>query len=272
MDHPFTLKDKSALVIGGSGVIGRAIAGGLLQAGAAVAIAGRNEEHLRDAAAALGQSGGRVHPVTLDAGNPGSLAAGVEDAEKAIGPVSILVAASGGNLPEATVPPEGNFFDMPADAFRAVMDHNLLGGAVLPCQIVGRRMVERGAPASIILIGSVSGERPLSRVAGYSAAKAAVANFTRWLACHFSLDLRSQVRVNTLMPGFFLTEQNRYLLLENGEFTTRARTILDHTPLGRFGQPEDLAGAAVFLAGDASAFVTGSVLAVDGGFTAYSGV
>jgi NAD(P)-dependent dehydrogenase (short-subunit alcohol dehydrogenase family) len=245
---------------------------GLLQAGAGVAIAARSAEQLAQRAEELRRIGGAVVAVTMDCSDPRSVAEGLDEVEKSLGPVDILVSAAGGNLSEATATAEQTFFDLPVEALRAVVDLNLMAGALIPCQVVGRRMAERHTPASIILVTSVSAERPLSRVGGYSAAKAAVGNLTQWLACHFARDLHVPVRVNAIMPGFFLTEQNRYMLLREGELTERARDILDHTPMGRFGRPEDLAGATVFLASDAASFVTGSVLAVDGGFTAFAGV
>jgi NAD(P)-dependent dehydrogenase (short-subunit alcohol dehydrogenase family) len=186
--------------------------------------------------------------------------------------VGILVNGAGGNLPAATTGPEKPFFHLDPEALRRVVDLNLFAGAMVPCQAVGERLAARGEGGSIINIASMAALQPLTRVVGYSAAKAAVANFTRWLAVHLARDLGVPVRVNALAPGFFLTGQNRYLLMAGEELTPRGREILGHTPMGRFGDPRDLVGTAVWLAGPASAFVTGIVVPVDGGFAAFGGV
>ena len=166
------------------------------------------------------------------------------------------------------------FFQIPPDALSKVMDLNLLGGVIVPSQIFVQSMLKNENGGVIINISSMNAFRPLTRIPGYSAAKAAVSNFTQWLAVHLAQEYKPLIRVNAIAPGFFLTEQNRYLMTEKetGELTARGRTILGHTPMGRFGNPEDLIGAAVWLASDASQFVTGIVLPVDGGFSAFSGV
>lgn len=169
--------------------------------------------------------------------------------------------------------PERTFFDLNPEALREVFDSNLMAGCLMPTQAIGRIMADTGLPCSIINITSVAAMQPLTRVLGYAAAKAAVENATCWLAVHFAKELHARIRVNAIMPGFFLTEQNRYLLTtESGELSARGKLIVDNTPMGRFGDPSELGGAVVYLASEASAFVTGSVLAVDGGFTAFSGV
>lgn len=269
----FSLAGKVAIVTGGSGVLGSAIARGLGRAGAAVAVAGTTAEKAERAAAHLRTDGLRTLPLTLDARDRDSVQQCLRRAEDQFGPVGILVNAVGGNSGEATVSDEAAFFDLPDEAIRSVVDLNLMAGAILPCQIIGRRMVEHGAPASIINISSMAADRPLTRVVGYSAAKAAVSNFTQWFAVYMARDVKSRVRVNAIAPGFFLTAQNRFLLTdERGGLTERGRAIVEQTPMGRFGDPEELVGAAVWLAGEASAFVTGVVLPVDGGFSAFSGV
>ena len=253
-------------------MLGGAMAKGLHQAGARVAIAGRGEEKLGRRVEELAEEGVQVFPVQLDCSEHQAISEAVEKIEADVGPIDILVSAAGGNMEAATVFQERPFFDIPAESFREVIEGNLMAGAVLPCQVVGEKMARGNRPGSMITITSSAAQLPLTGVVGYSAAKAAVTNFTQWLSVYFARDLRSPVRVNSIMPGFFLTEQNRYLLLDNGELTERGRAIIDQTPMNRFGNPDELIGAVVYLASDASSFVTGSVLSVDGGFTAFNGV
>jgi NAD(P)-dependent dehydrogenase (short-subunit alcohol dehydrogenase family) len=188
------------------------------------------------------------------------------------GRIDILVNAAGGNHPEATTAAGKSFFDLPEEALRFVTDLNLLG-TVLPCQVFGKVMAEANAGA-VLNISSMNALRPLTRIAAYSAAKAAVSNFTQWLAVHMAREYSAAIRVNALAPGFFLTDQNRFLLIDKstGGLTERGRSIVAHTPMGRFGSPEDLVGAALWLLSPLARFVTGVVLPVDGGFAAYSGV
>ncbi len=188
------------------------------------------------------------------------------------GGIDGLVNAAGGNKPEATTSPERSFFDLPEEALRFVVELNLLG-TILPSQVFGKHMAEKGEGV-ILNVSSMNALRPLTRVLGYSAAKAGVTNFTQWLAVHLAQEYSPRIRVNAIAPGFFLTEQNRYLLLdrETGELTKRGQAIISHTPMARFGQPEDLFGAVFWLLSPASAFVTGIVVPVDGGFSAFSGV
>ena len=174
----------------------------------------------------------------------------------------------------ATTSPEQTFFQLPADALSKVFNLNILAGTIVPCQVFGERMKDNPEGGSIVNISSMSAFAPLTRVPGYSAAKAAVSNFTQWLAVHFAQEYTKKLRVNAIAPGFFLTEQNRFLLTDEktGELTARGKTIIDHTPMGEFGKPEDLVGVSVWLASDASRFVTGIVVPIDGGFSAFSGV
>jgi NAD(P)-dependent dehydrogenase (short-subunit alcohol dehydrogenase family) len=174
----------------------------------------------------------------------------------------------------ATTSPEQSFFDLPADAVQKVFDLNLTGGTIVPTQVFGKRMKDQSEGASIINISSMNALRPLTRIPGYSAAKAAVSNFTQWLSVHLAQEYSPKLRVNAIAPGFFLTEQNRFLLTEegSGDLTPRGQTIIAHTPMGAFGKPEDLIGVATWLASDASGFVTGIVVPIDGGFSAFSGV
>jgi len=174
----------------------------------------------------------------------------------------------------ATTSPEQSFFDLPGDALRMVVDLNLVGGVIVPSQVFVKCMLDNPEGGSIINVSSMNAFRPLTRIPGYSAAKAAVSNFTQWLAVHLAQDYSPALRVNAIAPGFFLTEQNRFLLTdkETGAPTARGECIIGHTPMARYGAPEDLVGAVVWLASDASKFVTGIVLPIDGGFSAFSGV
>lgn len=260
---------------GGSGVLGLAMARALAQAGASVAICGRDAGKAESRAQELAREGFAATGFGFDASDREAAHAAAERAAGLFGaPVSILVNAAGGNRPEATaMVPERTFFDLNPEALREVFDSNLMAGCLMPTQAIGRIMADTGLPCSIINITSVAAMQPLTRVLGYAAAKAAVENATCWLAVHFAKELHARIRVNAIMPGFFLTEQNRYLLTtESGELSARGKLIVDNTPMGRFGDPSELGGAVVYLASEASAFVTGSVLAVDGGFTAFSGV
>jgi NAD(P)-dependent dehydrogenase (short-subunit alcohol dehydrogenase family) len=265
----FDLTSRVAVVVGGNGVLGSAIARALGEAGAKVAVIGRREPGL--AAAKLAESGAAVKAYKADAMQRAELEAAHDLVRKDLGPVAVLVNAVGGNMPEATTAPDRAFFDLPLAGLEKVVGLNLFGGAILPCQVFCRDMVKSGG--SVINIASMAGVRPLTRIAGYAAAKAGVANFTQWFAVHAAKEFTPKLRVNAIAPGFFLTEQNRYLLkAADGGWTDRGKAILAHTPQDRFGNPEDLAGAAVWLASDASEFVTGTVIPVDGGFSAFSGV
>lgn len=270
----FDLTGKVALVTGGTGVLGRAMAGALANAGARVAITGRSLDKTRAAAQTIPVPHAPITALEMDVHSRDSILHCQEALNAELGPLDILVNGVGGNLPGATTGDGLSFFDLPHDALAEVFDLNLVAGLVRPVQVFARAMAESGQGGSIINISSMSAQRPLTRVAGYGAAKAAVENLTRWLAVHLASTYTPNLRVNALAPGFFLTEQNRFLLVDeaSGTPTARGRAIIDHTPLGRYGDPDDLAGALVWLASDASRFVTGAVIPVDGGFSAYSGV
>ncbi len=263
----FSLKNRKAVVLGGAGVLGSTIAAGLGRAGATVVIADR--QNYEAATARLTEAKIDARGLFVDALDRKSL----EDVAGKVGRVDILVNAVGGNMKEATTSPEKGFFDLPREGMEKVMALNLLGGAILPCQAFGRVMAGNPEGGSIINISSMNALRPLTRIPGYSAAKAAVSNFTQWLAVHIAQEHNKELRVNAIAPGFFLTEQNRFLLTtQQGELTDRGKTIIAHTPLGRFGEPDELVGVCVWLASDASRFVTGTVVVIDGGFNAFSGV
>jgi NAD(P)-dependent dehydrogenase (short-subunit alcohol dehydrogenase family) len=191
---------------------------------------------------------------------------------KEFGGIDCLINGAGGNKPQATTRPDLSFFDLPEEALRYVFDVNMLG-TILPCQTFGRQMAGQGEGV-ILNVSSMSAIRPLTRVIGYSAAKAGVSNFTQWLAVHLAQEYSPRIRVNAIAPGFFVSEQNRNMLIDEktGKLTERGEGLIAHTPMGRFGEPEDLLGAALWLLSPASAFVTGIVVPVDGGFSAFGGV
>ncbi len=260
----FDLSNDVAVVIGGTGVLGGALASGLGLAGAKVAVLGRNAERGESRAHAIREAGGRAVFITCDAQDKASLTTAHQEVVRALGSPSVLVNAAGGNDPKVTVTADKTFEAIDLMDWKANYDLNLVGGALLPCQVFGPAMVAQGF-GSIINIASVSAHLPLSRVVAYSAAKAAVLSLTRFLAREWA---RSGVRVNSVTPGFFPAEQNRKLLFNaDGSPTARAQQILRHTPMARFGKEDELVGAVVFLASrEAAGFVTGSDITVDGGF------
>lgn len=268
----FNLNGQTALVAGGSGVLGSAFATGLARAGARVALLGRNAEACARVAEQIRANGGQALGVAADVLDRGALLSAAERVQSEFGSVAILVNAAGGNAAYATTGPDSSFFDLGSEAMDSVLRANY-AGVVQACQVFGRQMAERGE-GCIVNIASMSALRPLTKVVAYSAAKAAVVNFTQWLAVHMAQEYSPRIRVNAIAPGFFLTEQNRFLLTnrETSAQTPRGAAILEHTPMGRYGVPEDLVSALLWLAAPASSFVTGIVVPVDGGFSAYAGV
>lgn len=270
LEELFSLKGKVALLTGGAGVLAEAIAKGLGRAGARLVITDIVSPDER--VAELQAEGLEAWGYYMNVLQREEIEAVAERVRQEVGPVNILVNLAGGNMPEATVGPDRSFFDIPLEALEKVIALNLFGGAILPSQVFARQMVELDEGV-ILNISSMAAFRPLTRVFGYAAAKAAVSNFTQWLAVHLAREYSPKIRVNAIAPGFFLTRQNRYLLLdEQGNLTPRGQAIIAHTPMGRFGNPEDLIGTVIWLASPASAFVTGVVVPVDGGFNAYAGV
>jgi NAD(P)-dependent dehydrogenase (short-subunit alcohol dehydrogenase family) len=268
----FDIRGEVAVVTGGSGVLGAFMCRTLAAAGARVAVMGRRRDPCESVAQSIREAGGDALAVPCDVLDSVALEEAAHHIEDALGPVNILVNGAGGNHPTATTGPDRSFFELEPAGFGAVFDLNVQG-TLRPCQAFGRAMAERGR-GTIVNVTSMSAERPLTRVAAYGAAKAAVANLTRWLAVHMAQTYGPHIRVNAIAPGFFLTDQNRFLLTdpETNAWTDRGRTILAHTPMARMGAPEDLSGALLFLASPAAGFVTGIVLPVDGGFSAQSGV
>jgi NAD(P)-dependent dehydrogenase (short-subunit alcohol dehydrogenase family) len=265
MNNLFDLTGEVAAVFGGTGVLGGAMADALAAAGASVAVLGRSEERGTERVRAIEKAGGKAIFVQADAMSRDSLAQARDAIIAKLGNVTVLVNGAGGNKPEGTIAPGGDFCKMPLDGWNAVFDLNLVGGTLLPCQIFGEKMVAAGK-GSIVNIASMSSVIPLSRVVAYSASKAAVLNLTMWLAREWAT---KGVRVNAISPGFFPAEQNRRMLMnEDGTYTARGQAIIGHTPMNRFGSAEELAGAIVWLASQkASGFVTGQNIVVDGGFS-----
>lgn len=262
---------RSVVITGGTGVLCSAMAKALVGCGANVAVLVRSLEK-GEALLAEVEGPGRAIIVQGDVLQADTLQQAVKTVLEEFGRVDGLINGAGGNSPEATTRPDLTFFNLPEQALRYVFELNMLG-TILPCQVFGRQMAEQGEGV-ILNVSSMSAMRPLTRVIGYSAAKAGINNFTQWLAVHLAQQYSPRLRVNAVAPGFFLTEQNRSLLTDTttGDLTARGQSIVAHTPMGRFGDPEDLLGAVLWLMSPASAFVTGIVVPVDGGFSAFSGV
>jgi NAD(P)-dependent dehydrogenase (short-subunit alcohol dehydrogenase family) len=266
---------KTIVITGGAGMLGGEIACALVGCKANVAILDRDPalgEKLIHRVEMISGEIGRAVYVFVDVLDRKSLIQADDAIQKEFGRVDALINAAGGNKPTATTSAELSFFDLPEDALRFVFDLNIVG-TILPSQIFGKSMAARGE-GNILNISSMNAFRPLTRIPAYSAAKAGVSNFTQWLAVHLAHEYSTNIRVNAIAPGFFLTDQNRFLLTQNeqGELTERGKQIIAHTPMARFGTPEDLLGTVLWLLSPASAFITGIVVPIDGGFSAFSGV
>ena len=267
----FDLTGKVTVITGGAGVLGFAMAHGLGKVGAKIIVC--DIKNAEDAAKKLAEESIEAEGYYTNVMDIESLKEVAKKIEEKYRRVDILINCAGGNMKEATTSPELSFFDLPLSALEKVIALNLFGGAILPAQVFGKIMKDQEEGGSIINISSMNAFRPLTRIPGYSAAKAAVSNFTQWLAVHFALEYNKKLRVNAIAPGFFLTQQNKYLLLdENGNLTERGKAIINHIPMGDFGNPDDLIGVVIWFASDASKYVTGTVIPIDGGFNAYSGV
>lgn len=268
----YNLSGKIAIITGGTGALGKVMAQALAQAGATVVIIARTEANASALAQQIIADGGKALAIACDVLDRESLQKASQQIIEHYGRIDILINGAGGNRPEATaMPNQRTFFDLPQEALQWVFDLNLMG-TLLPSQIFGEVMAEQGNGV-ILNLSSMASMTPLTRVVAYGAAKAAINNFTQWLAVYMAQSHSPQIRVNALAPGFFLGEQNHFLLLNPDEsLTARGQQIISHTPMGRFGNPDDLVGAMLWLVSDASRFVTGIVVPVDGGFSAFSGV
>lgn len=271
MNTLFDLSGRTAVITGGTGVLGSAMAVGLAQAGADVVVIGRKKASGNTVVNAVEQTGRRARFVSADVLDAAQLMEARSIILREFGKIDILVNAAGGNMPGAIITPDQKFFDLNIDEFDRVVDLNLKG-TVLPTKILTQDMADRGRGV-IINIASMASIKPITRVVGYSAAKAAVDNFTKWLSVEMARKYGEGIRVNAIAPGFFITEQNRALLTNaDGSYTARGEQAIRQTPFARFGVPDELIGTLVWLCADASRFVTGTTIPVDGGFSAFFGV
>jgi NAD(P)-dependent dehydrogenase (short-subunit alcohol dehydrogenase family) len=272
MSDLFSVKDKVIAITGGGGILCGTMAKALAADGAKIAVLDLSEPAADKVASELKSKGGQAIAVPCNVLDKASIEKAKDKVLAEFGRVDALINGAGGNKKEATTAPQMSFFDLPAEAIRFVFDLNFLG-TLLPTQVFGKVMAEQES-GNILNISSMNALRPLTKIPAYSAAKAAVSNFTQWLAVHVCQNCSKEIRVNAIAPGFFLTEQNRFLLTDEktGALTPRGKTVTEHTPMGRFGDPQELVGTVIWLLSDAAKFVTGVVIPVDGGFSAFSGV
>ena len=269
MNNLFDIKGNVTVITGGTGVLGRTIAKYLALNGARVIILGRKEEVGNAIAADICAAGGECEFMKTDVMSVGTVKKNCEDILAKYGRVDTLLNAAGGNMPGATIPPDKTVFDLQVDQFQTVLNLNLTG-TVIPTQVFLEPMVKRGK-GSIINFSSMASFRPMTRVAGYAAAKAGISNFTAYMATECAKKFGEGIRVNAIAPGFFITEQNRSLLTNpDGTYTQRGQDVIRQTPFGRMGEPEELCGTIHYLMSDASKFVTGTVAVVDGGFNVFA--
>jgi len=268
----FGISGKVAAITGGGGVLCGTMSRGLAKVGVRVAVLDISEEAAQRIVDEIAAEGGDALAVRCDCLDRDSIARARERVLEAYGPVDFLINCAGGNSPKATTSPDQSFFDLPEEGFRWVFDLNLIT-ALLTTQVFAHDMVDRGEGV-IVNIASANSFRPLTNIPAYSAAKAAIKNFTEWLAVHLAQNYSPHIRVNAIAPGFYLTEQNRFLLQDpaTGGYTARGKRVVDHTPMARFGDPEELLGTLIWLLSPGAAFVHGVTVPVDGGFCAYSGV
>lgn len=272
MSDTFDLTGRTAAVTGGGGVLCAGIARHLATVGMNVAVLDLNLEAAEQVTREITEAGGQAIAVHVNVLKRESVEQALQNCEAAFGHVDTLINGAGGNHPDATTGPDKPFFDLPIDAFGKTLDLNILG-TVLPCQVFGKPMAARKRGV-ILNVASMNAYRPLTKIPAYSAAKSGVKNFTEWLAVHMCQEYSPNIRVNAIAPGFLLTHQNRFLLIDEktGDMTPRGRSIINHTPMGRYGNSDDLYGTVTWLLSDASSFITGITVPIDGGFSAFSGV
>jgi NAD(P)-dependent dehydrogenase (short-subunit alcohol dehydrogenase family) len=271
LKNNFSLKDKVIIVTGGTGIIGNAFINGIVAAGGTVGILGRNEKVANERVQNIVNQGGRAIALIADVTDELQLITAREKVLAEFGKIDGLVNAAGGNIPDAVVQPEQDIFKLNVTALDEVMKLNLLG-TILPTQVFGEAIKNNGS-GSIVNISSVVSQLAVTKVLGYSLAKASIDSYTQWFAVELARRYGDAIRMNSIAPGFFLTEQNKTLLTNpDGSLTERGNLVIKNTPFSRFGNPDELIGALVWLLSDASKFVTGSKITVDGGFTIYSGV
>jgi len=271
MELSFSLSKKNIVLIGATGVLGSVFAHGLARAGASLALLARQPAAVENLTKQIQAIGGTAVGSIADVCHESELRRAHDQFREHLGSIDIIINAAGGNQKGATIGPSESILDIQPQSIRSVIELNFMG-SLLPIQVFGRDLVEKKAGA-IINITSLAAIRPLTRVAGYSAAKAAVSNLTQWLAVELAQKYGEGIRVNAIAPGFFISEQNRHLLTNpDGSLTDRGKRVIEQTPFGRFGKPEELIGTLIWLCSDASKFVTGTVIPVDGGFNAFAGV
>lgn len=268
----FDLRGKIVVVTGGGGVLCSTISKGLARIGARIAILDLSHESAQRVADDITASGGEAFAIECNVLEKPSIEVAALKVIEAFGGVDVLINGAGGNKKQATTGTDLSFFDIPADAVQWVFNLNIIG-TFLPSQVFGKFMAQQDR-GNILNISSMNAFRPLTRTPAYSSAKAGVSNFTQWLAVHMAQEYSPNIRVNALAPGFYMTEQNRYLLTNDktGQLEPRGQSIISHTPMARFGVPEDLVGTVIWLLSPASRFVTGAIIPIDGGFSAFSGV
>jgi NAD(P)-dependent dehydrogenase (short-subunit alcohol dehydrogenase family) len=271
LEKLFNLTGKTALLTGGGGVLAGSIGMGLAKAGVNVVFADIAIDRANETAKSIISEGGQAMGIAMNVLDKSSMESARDEILKKYKTIDILLNAAGGNMAGATVPPDKTIFDLDISDLDKVTDLNFKG-TLMPSLVFGKTMTEQGS-GSIINISSMAAFQSITRVVGYSAAKAAVSNFTMWMAMEMAIKFNDKIRVNAIAPGFFITHQNRELLVNpDGSYTDRSIKILNNTPMGRFGEADELIGAVLYLAGDASSFVTGVVLPIDGGFSTFSGV
>ena len=272
MDNKFSLEGKVIVVTGGTGILGNSFINGIVEAGGAVGILGRNEKVANERADAINNNGGKAVALIADAMDINQLKAAKDKVLDTFGRIDGLVNGAGGNSPEGVLQPDEDIFSMNLDGMKSVMEVNLWG-TLYPTQIFGEAIVKTAGKGSIVNISSMNSKRAVTKVLGYNIGKAAMDCYNQWFAVELANRYGDGIRMNAIAPGFFLTEQNKNLLTKpEGGYTQRGESVIRQTPFKRFGHPDELIGALVWLLSDASVFVTGAMICVDGGFSIFSGV